>query len=551
MQLSRRLKNLHPDKLLGTLQKHIDDGHEQAALQAIPELQLRHPGFHNELEHIRQRLSDKLLDDVKVLDRDRAVVFRCLNCGSGLARQSPETVHVICHYCGCDALHPASDIALERWNNSIDLEANFTIGDFFTFEGRRWQAVGVQLFSGRVREYDSEDGWESSYSRYTNWWMLNEQRELAWLIDDGRNRYWAEKYIPHDPELPEDRNRQFEHGSWTLEFAAGEFSYQPTQGERHNSAERTRTSVLKTVPVPVPEQSAVNGSTGSNEHHQEPATRHYYTSVESRLDADGEIREIEFFRSRKIPHEAILEGLNKNLELIDSQRWKRTMRTLLLALPLLAATFLYFNRGGDRVEQSVALSNSDKEVAMQLLPATTEGQVLNMRGSVSRLRNNSWFGVDVVLLNSDDEEVYSKYLEFWRESGVDSDGPWSEAKRSISWFVRIDEPDTYQVVIDGDEASTTLDTDFKLAIEPNRVARTPFLIGAFLTFFLVMLSRSKSSSIRASGASIGLRLNKGSMQVEAQVKAQAEAQASRSKPTNRAADAARKRGKQQHSGDTR
>jgi hypothetical protein len=64
MQLSRRLKNLHPDKLLGTLQKHIDDGHEQAALQAIPELQLRHPGFHNELEHIRQRLSDKLLDDV-------------------------------------------------------------------------------------------------------------------------------------------------------------------------------------------------------------------------------------------------------------------------------------------------------------------------------------------------------------------------------------------------------------------------------------------------------------------------------------------------------
>jgi hypothetical protein len=170
-----------------------------------------------------------------------------------------------------------------------------------------------------------------------------------------------------------------------------------------------------------------------------------------------------------------------------------------------------------------------------------------MRGSVSRLRINSWFGVDVVLLNSDDEEVYSKYLEFWRESGVDSDGPWSEAKRCISWFVRIDEPDTYQVVIDGDEASTTLDTDFKLAIEPNRVARTPFLIGAFLTFFLVMLSRSKSSSIRASGASIGLRLNKGSMQVEAQV----EAQASRSKPTNRAADAARKRGKQQQSGDTR
>ena len=96
MQLSRRLARLHPDKVLKTLQQHIAEGHEQAALQAIPDLQLRHPGFHNELEQIKQRLSDKLLDDVKVLNRDRAVVFRCLNCGSGLSKQSPETVHIIC-----------------------------------------------------------------------------------------------------------------------------------------------------------------------------------------------------------------------------------------------------------------------------------------------------------------------------------------------------------------------------------------------------------------------------------------------------------------------
>jgi len=495
MQLTRRLAKLHPDKVLNTLQQHIDAGHEQAALQAIPDLQLRHPGFHNELENIKQRLSDKLLDDVKVLNRDRAVIFRCLNCGSGLARQSPETVHIICHYCGCDAQHPATDIALERWNNSLDLEANFTIGDFFDFEGKRWQSVGVQLFSGRVREYDSEDGWESSYSRYTNWWMLNEQRELAWLIDDGTRRYWAEKYIPQHPELPNDKNKQFEHGSWTLEFAAGEFSYQPRQGERHNSAE-SRQSVKLPAAQPVEK-----GNSGSSTHR-------YFNSVESRL-TDGEITEIEFFRSRKIPHETILKGLKKNTELTDSKRWKRTMRTLFMALPLLAGAYLYFNRGGERAVETVPLSNVDKEVAMQSLPAVDPGKVLNMRASVNGLRNNSWFGVDVSLLNSDSEEVYSKYLEFWRESGVDSDGPWSESKRAISWFVRIDEPDTYSVVIDGDENSTTTDADFSLSVEPNRVSMMPFVIGVFFTFLLVMLSRSKATSIRAGGASMGLRLNKG------------------------------------------
>lgn len=506
MQLSRRLASLHPAKVVTTLERHIADGHERAALQAIPDLQLRHPGFHNELENIKQRLSDKLLDDVKVLNRDRAVVFRCLNCGSGLAKQSPETVHVICHYCGCDARHPATDMALERWNNSLDLEAKFTIGDFFTFEGKRWQAVGVQLFSGRVREYDSEDGWESTYSRYTSWWMLNEQRELAWLIDDGRRRYWAVKTIPQNPELPDDKDKRFEHGSWTLEFAAGEFSYQPRQGERHNSAETTRATLGKLVDSKS-SGGRPNGAEGSPGDHGKSSTARYYSSIESRL-TDGEISSIEFYRSRMIPHETILRGLEKDAVLTESNRWKKTMRTLLVALPLLLASFLYFNRGGDRLSETVPLAGADKEVVLQTLPAVSEGQVLNLRGSVDGLRDNSWFGVEVTLLNSDDEEAYSKYLEFWSESGVDSDGRWTESKRNISWFVRVEEPDTYQVVIDGDEESTTPDADFSLSVEPNRVSETPYILGGVLTFLMVMLSRSKASSIRSGGAAIGLKLNK-------------------------------------------
>ncbi len=509
MQLSRRLAKLHPDKVLNTLQQHIAAGHEQAALQAIPDLQLRHPGFHNELEQIKQRLSDKLLDDVKVLNRDLAVVFRCLNCGSGLSKQSPETVHIICQYCGCDAQHPAADFALERWNNSIDLEANFTIGDFFTFEGKRWQAIGVQLFSGRVREYDGEDGWVSRYSRYTNWWMLNEQRELAWLIDDGHRRYWSEKHIPQNPELPDDKNKQFEHGSWTLEFAAGEFSYQPREGERHNSAETKHSRVDKRSDGAA-SAGAAKGGSGKRGN---ASKKRYFNSVESRL-LNGEIREIEFFRSRMIPHDTVMQGLNKNSALHESKRWRNSMRLLLTALPLLAAAYLYFDRGGERTEQTVPLSSADKQVAILDLPAVSEGQLLNLRGSIKGLRNNSWFGVDVALHNSDNEAVYSKYLEFWHETGVDSDGPWSESKRIFSWFVRIDEPDTYQVVIDGDESSTVPDADFSLSVEPNRVSKRPFFVGAFLTFLMVMLCRSKVSSIRSGAASIGLRLNKGQSKSE-------------------------------------
>ena len=147
------------------------------------------------LSTVAAEYMERTLEGVKVLDRKSAEVFRCVNCGGGLSRQNPESKYVVCQYCGCNAKHPAQDIHLERWNKALDLESKFTIGDFFEFDEQRWQSIGVQLFIGRLKEYDNGE-WETNYARYTSWWMLNERREIAWLIDDGKSRYWAEKYIP-------------------------------------------------------------------------------------------------------------------------------------------------------------------------------------------------------------------------------------------------------------------------------------------------------------------------------------------------------------------
>ncbi|OED36016.1 hypothetical protein AB833_28760 [Chromatiales bacterium (ex Bugula neritina AB1)] len=486
MQVSQRLAGTHPDKLLDTLQRHIDDGHEQSSLQAIPDLQMDYPQFHNELEQLKAKLSDKLLDGVKVLDKKQAQIFRCVNCGGGLSRQSLETRHVVCQYCGCDAEHPAADLDLRRWNQALDLESNFTIGDFFTYKDQRWQAVGVQLFSGRVREYDTEDNeWESNFCRYTNWWMLNERREVAWLIDDGSRRYWSQKYIPMEPELPDSHNKNFEHGQWKLEFAAGEFSYQPSPDERHNSAENTRSKKLKTTA---------------------DSKQRFYTSVESRLDQNGEVREIEFFKSAPIPHEDMVKGLGKDSALNDIGRWRKTMRVLMVAFPLLAAMALYLNRGGDKITELVPLASGDQAVQMQQFNISEAGRMLNLKGSINGIQNNSWFGVDVSLLNSDDQPVYGKYLEFWHETGHDSDGAWSERDTSADWYIRVDEPDTYRVMVAADPASTTPDADFRLTIEPNRISVTPFIVGAAIAFLFIALSRSKASSVGSGASSIAVKV---------------------------------------------
>ena len=92
-------------------------------------------------------------------------------------------------------------------------------------------------------------------------------------------------------------------------------------------------------------------------------------------------------------------------------------------------------------------------------------------------------------------------------SGRDSDGPWSEADLSSSWFIRVDEPDTYKVVIDGDEQSTGSTADFRLHTERNKTSLTPFMLAGFFSLFLIMMCRSKMGSVSAAASSIALKLN--------------------------------------------
>ena len=487
MHISKRLVGMHPDKVLGALQNHIDAGHEKSALQAIPDLQLQHPQFHNELEQTKARLSAKLVEGVKVLDRSAAEVFRCVNCGGGLSRQHPESTHVICQYCGCNAEHPAQNIHLERWNKALDLESNFTVGDFFEIDGQRWQSIGVQLFSGRVREY-GEDGWEKNFSRYTSWWMLNERRELAWLVDDGKKRYWADKYIPEKPMTPESSDKKYEHGVWKLEFAAGEFSYQPVPSEKLITAEKARRVSMPVRP-------------GGKSHS-------YYTSVETRLDANDKPKEIEFTRSRIISNEDMLAGLGKSTESIDLKRWKHSIFGLIAALPLLVGLSLYFNKGGEEIVKSVELNSQSTDVQLQPLKVDSAGTMIEMAARINKIEVNTWIGVDLLLENSDGEVIYDKYLEFWRESGFDSDGRWEESLSSISWHLRVDEPDTYQAVVSVDPASTQPATGFQLKAEPNRAPVAPFIMAGFVSLFLMMLCRSKLSSVVSGAASIAVKLRR-------------------------------------------
>ena len=201
-------------------------------------------------------------------------------------------------------------------------------------------------------------------------------------------------------------------------------------------------------------------------------------------------------------------GLGKDLELTDLKRWKNSIRALIATLPFLLAIMFFLNRGGEEQRQSVDLAAASADVPLQTIVVEEAGTTMQLNGSIDRISNNSWMGVNIELKNSEGEGIYGKYLEFWRESGRDSDGPWTESKRSISWHVRIDEPGTYTALASTEPASTNNASRFTLKAEPNKTSFTPFFMAGFFTFFMIVLSRSRLSSISAVAASIAVKLKR-------------------------------------------
>ena len=200
--------------------------------------------------------------------------------------------------------------------------------------------------------------------------------------------------------------------------------------------------------------------------------------------------------------------MSKESELSDMRRWRHAITALISAIPVLVVIAMYLNRGGASTSDSVKLVTDSTNVQMQSFKVEEPGTLLELSGRVNAVSNNSWIGVNFSLENSDGEPIYDKYLEYWHESGRDSDGPWTERQLSNSWHIRVDEADTYLASVSVEPGSTSPQANFSLKTTFNRASLTPFIFTGILSFILVILCRSKISSIASVAASIAVKINK-------------------------------------------
>jgi len=473
VRLKETLAEIHPDHLVEVLESHLRDGRDDAVRQALPSLIERHPARADELRAIERRLRDAAPSvSAERVTGDAAGVFACSSCGGTLIRQAPDSIEIICQYCGTET---ALDDALPgaRWEASLDPDARFGIGSFYTHEGTRWQVVGMQRFTGTLREWDGEDGaWETSREAWTSWWMLNAERELAWLEDHGKKRYWSVATVPRNPVPPSSDSREHEHGDWSLVDAAGEFSYRVREGERHRTVE--------------------------------PRSAHEASlSVETRLDEAGEPVEIEYFLSRELADREVVAGIGDVATLDGIDRWRRTRNAFLVVTLGCALGFLALRLALPSRE----LFRADVSLAKAMAPETLGSVTLDERFPVYALsassvpfRRDGWLAFELEMALPDDAREAYMPFEFWRESGHDSDGPWYESDYRDEHRVRLDQRGVYRLsVVDADSSSGNITSDASLTVVSNAFSMLPSMLAGLLAFALAVLAHVRKASL-ASGA---------------------------------------------------
>jgi len=194
--------------------------------------------------------------------RDKAsAVFSCGQCGGLLESHFAASLRIVCSDCGeiSDIKSAARDQNLRAaargfYHRLATQRSEFGLGSKIRHNAVSWRVIGVQVFRGK-REFSKPsapvDNWRVAKTRdnwpvakpleggdvFTLWWLLNERQEIAWIGEQGGQRFWSEPCIPDDAVLPDASLTSYFHGQWTLIWAVGEFPYRIEVDERHQTIE--------------------------------------------------------------------------------------------------------------------------------------------------------------------------------------------------------------------------------------------------------------------------------------------------------------------------
>lgn len=395
-------------------------------------------------------------------------VESCKNCGFPMRQYNPHSMVMICESCGT---RTGDNESPPEHQPQAPRNPLFKLHEAFDYRGDTWQIIGCQSYHGFVNEWDSEDGkWERTPWHYHTWWVINAARELAWVVQDKTGYSWSRK-APITSGIPDEGDRSYEVGHWTLTSAVGEFSYYPAENEQVTSYEK--------------------------------ASR----TLEIVLDENGQHKEIEAFIAQPINTMDLLRGFAKTDLLAGIKRANLAMKIAFASIfSLIVGFFIMMMLESTLLEipnQQVTQNSIAKSVNLGSITLDKKGLV-EFAFTSSRQHQNGSFEANLVIKDSDNAIVTELPINFWRESGRDSDGAWVEDQYGDAPRIILPNKGKYQLTLVPSALKTWKSITVRATVTRNVVSFLPIILGSLLLVLLIILLVKKRSNFIRKSTGVGV-----------------------------------------------
>ncbi len=376
-------------------------------------------------------------------------VHNCKHCGFPMRQFNPESMMMVCESCGTRA----GESVPPKYTPEVPPNPLFKLHEQFEKNGVTWQVIGCQSYAGSVEEWDSEDKtWERTPWSYHVWWILNESREIAWISQDKTGYSWSHKKTVNSGIPVGDRS--YEVGSYTMISAVGEFSYVPREAEQIRIYEK-------------------NGR-----------------SLEILLDENGENQEIEAFQDVKLDLMDLLKSFGKQ-SVVDAMKRSKSAMTAAFATVACLVVGYFIMQAFEKTLTTTPTVTIDTKMLKQVIPLgefkMEKAGLVELDFLANLARGDGSFDAEIVISDSDKTSVAELPLSLWRESGRDSDGPWTESQYRDAPRINLPASNTYTLSLVPDTLKKWQSINIRGKVTRNVVSLFPIIIGGLAAFLLAII----------------------------------------------------------------
>src|SRR3989339_95747 len=287
--------------------------------------------------------------------------LKCTNCGGEITVMAKRTNYVGCNFCGA-VLDTNTDeyrvINQLQPPNDFPPKSFLRIGMIGNFFGKHYMIIGRTRWQSNYMEYwaeDGETGWDAETWEYDEWVLISEDSQYFYVIEDASGYAISRSYTPKFPNINQGsnikdfdigKNRQLlEYGGSNVLFFEGESTYQIKPGDavHFGMYEKSKKAYV----------------------------------VESRLNTEGKIKEIEFFSETPVIYADMLkafedddtvksrkEEIKGKLNELEIKKKKRKTTANLFFIACIAVLLCFFytlyNSGDDFLTQQFPCSDCGK-----------------------------------------------------------------------------------------------------------------------------------------------------------------------------------------------